>query len=628
LRTDELEPGDFESGNSDSPFLHRSITADAQSNPVKSPKRYRSMRNIKLMALTMTVLFLVGFGKLVSIQIVHAKEWTDKALSELTVTYNFAGVRGDILDRNGEVLATSVDKYLVYVDQNAASIFVPTDCNGYNQSYCHSINQQPIQMEGERAIAMMLETVLDIPYSELLPQIVGTSGYQVLAEGLSPERQRAVSALNINHVVGTILVPERAYPGENLASTLLGNVGTDGNGLGGLEYAYNAELTGTAGYLIYEQGVYGHEIPFGVSETIDAEPGATLVTTIDSKLQRKVQTAIDQGVKTNLADWGMAVVQEIKTGKILAMVDSDSPNANSLEVSLGGSRVVTQVFEPGSTEKMITAAALLEEGLQSPTSTFYVPDNLTIDGQNYVDSGTHEIQRYTLAGILANSSNVGILLAAQDLSFEKRWEWLKKFGYGEPTGLNLPGESVGLLSNYQNWDARTAQVVEFGQGVAVNAIQITNAYSTIGNLGVKQQPMLVDKIISADGTESILPQAEPERIFSESTASQLLLMMEGVVTEGLVTNFDTGKYRVGGKSGTAQLAGENGDYTQIMSSFIGIGPIDNPLYTVSIFFKDPKIAYFGALTAGPVFSDIMNFVLNQNNAPVSSYDTQPYPITW
>jgi cell division protein FtsI (penicillin-binding protein 3) len=580
------------------------------------------------MAVAITLLFLVGFGKLFFIQVVHAEEWANKALSELTVTYNYPGVRGDILDRNGDVLATSVDRYLVYVDQNAANIFVPTNCNGYNQSYCHSVNQEPIQMDGPRAIAKMLETVLDATYSELLPKIIGTSGYKVLAEGLSPEQQRAVSALNINHVVGTILVPERAYPGENLASTLLGNVGKDGNGLSGLEYAYDKELTGTSGQLIYERGVYGHEIPFGSSQTIDAQQGATLVTTIDSKIQRKVQTAIDEGVKTNVADWGMAVVQEIKTGKILAFVDSNSPNANSLDVSLGGSRVLTQIFEPGSTEKMITAAALLEEGLQSPTSTFYVPDNITIAGQNYIDSGVHEVKRYTLAGILANSSNVGTLLAAQDLTFEKRWEWLKKFGYGEPTGLNLPGESAGLLTNYQNWDARTAQVVEFGQGVAVNAIQITNAYSTMGNYGVKQQPVLVDKIIYADGTESTLSQAEPERIFSDVTASQLLLMMEGVVTEGLVTNFDTGKYRVGGKSGTAQLADASGKYTQIMSSFIGIGPIDNPLYTVSIFFKDPKIAYYGALTAGPVFSDIMNFVLNQNNAPVSSYDTHPYPITW
>ncbi|MDR2538882.1 MAG: penicillin-binding protein 2 [Bifidobacteriaceae bacterium] len=596
-------------------------------NPT-SDYRKRSLRNTRILGAVFVLLLVMGFSKLYIIQVVEAQTWHAAALAELTTSREYPGVRGDIVDRNGEILATTVDRYLVYVDQNAARIFKPSDCNEYNQNDCHSIDGQPIGLTGEPAIAKMLTKILDIKYEDLLPKLIGDSGYVVLKKNLTPTQNREIEALHIKHIVGTVQVPTRAYPGGNLASTILGNVGTDGNGLSGLELLYDEELTGKSGTLVYQKGLNGHTIPSAPSEIVEATKGQTISTTLDAKIQRKVQTAIDEGVKTNDADWGMAIVQEIKTGKILAMVDSEAPDAKSLKVTNEGSRVTSAVFEPGSTEKVLTMAALIETGLQSPTSTFWVPDQIVINNQKVHDSSKHEMKRYTLAGILANSSNVGTLLASENLTYEQSWSWMKKFGYGEPTGLNLPGESLGILHNWQDWDDRTALVLKFGQGVAVNAMQLTNAYTTIGNYGVKQTPQLVDRMEDEHGVVTELERPKSQRVISEDTASDVLLMMESVVKDGLVTNFDTAKYRIGGKSGTAQLVDKYGHYNEIMSSFAGLGPIDDPKYTVSIFFRNPKVEYWGALTAGPIFSDIMNFVLNQNNVPLSSHDTEPFPTTW
>lgn len=565
-------------------------------------------------AAVVVVVFLV---RLFHVQLIEGPSLAAQAEAARTATAVTPAHRGDITDANGVVLATSVDRYTVVGDPVAIKEFRGA--------------QRGVE-DGARGIAELLSPILDIPKNELAAQLVGDSRYEVLAKNVVPQVQRAIAALEIRAYVRTDLTSRRTYPKGTVAGSLVGFVDNEQVGQGGIERAYDDLLSGTAGSDTYERSLDGLRIPAAGQESVPAVPGDDIQLALVHDIQWKAQDAIDEAKRTSRAEYGMAIVQDVRTGEIVALADSGAvdPNDRSTAAVASGSRAVKDVFDPGSTGKVITMAAALEGGYWKPDSRFTVPDTYTTpNGQTFRDSHDHPVQRLTLTGILAQSSNTGTVQAGEKIPVQTRQDYLEKFGFGRPTGLGLPGESAGLMppDDVDDWDGRTQYAVLFGQGLSVNAMQATSVFSTVANGGVRMTPTLFKGSTSPDGTVTPAEREPGERVISEETADTVLEMMETVTEDGGTgTNASVPGYRVAGKTGTAQMpAGSGWTY---MASFIGVAPADDPRYTVAVFLKSPKSSIFGGDVAAPVFSDVMGFTLQKMDVPPSKNGQRPLETEW
>ncbi|MDN6747973.1 MAG: penicillin-binding protein 2, partial [Brevibacterium sp.] len=288
------------------------------------------------------------------------------------------------------------------------------------------------------------------------------------------------------------------------------------------------------------------------------------------------------------------------------------------------------VFEPGSTAKMVTAAALLDQGLVTPEQEFAVPDKWKApNGEEFRDSHPHPDEKLTFAGILAESSNTGTLLAGNALTVKQRYGYLKKFGFGSTSGIGFPSETAGILHDYKDWDGRTKYTVMFGQGVAANALQTTDVIATIANGGVHVPSTLVDGMVSPSGKTIPKPADEPHRVVSKKAADQTLTMLEGVVAEGTGKSAQVSGYRVAGKTGTAQApAAEGGGYDGYTASFVGVLPAEDPQIAISVTLQRPRDGYYGGSAAAPVFSDVAGFAMRHLKIPPSTADPQLPAREW
>ena len=288
-------------------------------------------------------------------------------------------------------------------------------------------------------------------------------------------------------------------------------------------------------------------------------------------------------------------------------------------------RAISQSVEPGSTEKMLTSSALIEQGLTTPTSVYDVPATLTIDGQTFKDAFEHPAQRRTFSGIITDSMNTGTVLVGQKLTKEERYNWLKKYGVGEFTGIELTGEQQGLISDWRDWDGRTQYTVLFGQGVAQTPLQTAMIFQALGNKGVRLKPRIVDAIIDADGTEHKRPVEAGVRMVSEETAASCRVLMENVVDQGHARTAKVTGYRVGGKTGTAEAPSEKGGYDGNTTSFVGLAPIEDPRFLVAVTMQRPEgsVATNGTTEE---FSKIMEKTLHTYNVPRSTGEPETIPI--
>ncbi|MBW3077751.1 peptidoglycan D,D-transpeptidase FtsI family protein [Bifidobacterium simiiventris] len=538
--------------------------------------------------------------------------------------------RGKILDANGIVLAQSVERYNIIADPQLANEFTPTTCAKGKESYCHQINGKPVGATGAAAVARLLATVFtDMNAMELGAKLSdANSRYAVIAKDVTPEIKRKIDDLHLGGIVYGELTNERVYSGGTMLGPVLGGVDAQGNGVAGLEASLDKTLTGTDGYQVYQRGLGGEMIPGTLTDSKDAVNGSDVTLTVDSNVDWYVKKALIDGKAKYNASWAMAVVADIKTGDILALEDTDEYEAGSDDAKLNTSRVVSEVFEPGSIGKVFTMAGVLQEGQHKATDQFTVPDTITTDdGQTYKDAETHADEHWTYAGILKNSSNVGMILSASNYSDQQRYDYLKKFGIGQKTGLDLSGESAGILSNYQDWDLRTRNTVLFGQGYAMNALQITQAIATIGNKGVMPKLRLIASTTDSNGHVSETKNGNAVRVVDESVASQVLNAMESV--SDLYKNMvSVPGYRIAAKSGTAEVAGEDGKLTSIISDWSGIIPADNPRFVITVVMKDAKVGSFGGLTAGPVFATIGEFLMQKYNVSPSAERTDAIPVEW
>jgi cell division protein FtsI (penicillin-binding protein 3) len=521
-------------------------------------------------------------------------------------------VRGTVSTSDGAVLAMTVQTDTVFADPR---LIPPAARPGV-----------AARLAGPLTLtAAALEHLLNHPSS---PE------YQVLASGVPVAVGDRVAALGLP---GIDMTPSytTSYPNAGLAAPLVGFTTEQNNtltGAAGLEQEYNSLLAGRPGSEYVEQGADGEPIPNTETGVTPAIPARGLRLTIQSDIQYEADQVCAQRVAETHALNCSIVVMQPKTGAILAM--AQWPGYNPAAVSSLASTTnisVANVFAPGSTLKPVSVAAALEQGGQTPMSAYTIPPQITIDGQyTFHDAEAHPTVRYTIAGILANSSNVGMVQVVQHVTPQQQYAYLRAFGLGSASGLGLPGESAGLLTAPGSPDYWGDNEFEysFGQGLGVTAIQMASIYATIANGGVRVQPTLIAGTTNAAGQFTPAPRPASRRVIKASTASELMTILQQVPEVDAQAGIDSGLitgYSVAAKTGTAQVSDSGlGDcLCQYGSSYIGIAPADNPQLVVAVNIQDPRGKYYGDEVAGPAFYDVMKFAL-QTMKIAPDYAKAPY----
>ncbi|ROO85144.1 peptidoglycan synthetase FtsI [Actinocorallia herbida] len=552
-------------------------------------------------------------GRLVRIQGIDAAEYTELARAQREYRIDLVAERGTITDVNGARLAMSQDAFGVFADPTL------------------------IEEADREKVAAQLAGTLGMKPAEILAGLGRPdTRYVELAHRVRPERAKLITALG-HRGIGTFPEPRRVYPADSVAAQLVGFVKADGEGGAGLEFQYNELLKGTDGWQNLELDGDGRRIPLGDGHSRQPVAGRGLRLTIDQDIQWKAEELIAQAVEEHDAAWGTALVLT-PDQRILAMASTPSFDPNAYQEapeSATRNLAVQEPFEPGSTGKIVTAAALLEEGLVTPEQAFTVPYSVRRAGREFHDAKFHETQRLTFAGILATSSNVGTILAGEPLAKEDLHRYLRAFGFAEPTGVNLPGETPGLLARPADWSGADRYPISYGQAVSVSSLQMASVYATIANGGVRTTPSVVAGTYDERGR--FVPAAAPSsrRVVSPDTARRLSVMMEAVVNRGTARGARLDGYRVAGKTGTANrydpakqnAHGTTGGYDGYTGMFAGFAPADAPKAVVQIVLQDPRKGYYGGEVAAPVFRALLDFSLRTLKVPPTGTTAPDVPLT-
>ena len=563
------------------------------------------------------IMFLFGL-RLVQVQALQANDYRARAVNEMEKVRTLQAPRGDITDINGVPFARSVAATSIVVDQT--QILNPAKVAAFVAPILNlSVSEVQTALTGKRKWSMVAQNAKPATWLKLKSAI---DQYNTKFPGMSPER-----------IIG--FFPERSYireyPSGSLIASLIGFVNRDGVGATGLESSMNSTISGTEGKYSYANG-YKAEIPGSQSEIIPAEAGTSIRLTVDRDIQWVASKAIADAVKSSRALSGTVIVMDPKTGQILAHATAPTfdPN-NTSKVSLVAMRnpLVLDVYEPGSTGKVMTLAAAIEEKKITPETVLTIPYALKRSVKTFHDHEPHPTQRLTTAGVLAVSSNTGSIKIGEMLSNDKLYEYLTKFGIGTKTGSGLPGESRGILPKVADWSGTTAPTVAFGQGYSLTAMQATSVFATIANDGVRVSPTVIAG--SSDSSGNYTPSATREsvRVISSDTAAKMRLMMESVVSSnGTAPSAAISGYRVAGKTGTAQRIDDTcGCYRGYTASFIGFAPADKPAYVISVTIQDPKGMHWGGYLGGPVFKKVMSFVLQSKGIAPTGTKVIPIALT-
>ncbi|MDF7641197.1 penicillin-binding protein 2 [Bifidobacterium sp. ESL0784] len=594
----------------------------------KKSKGKQFVSRCTVIATVLAIVFIVCFGQLANLQLLNGREMAEAATAGRTLKVPVHGMRGKILDTNGAVLAQSVERYTIIGDPKAAQEYDPI-CSTQITDNCTQTKKQggkTLGVVGAARVARMAAPILGMDPMELGGKLAGSGRYVVLKKDVEPAAKRKLDKLGLGGIVYGELSQNRVYSDGTLMGAFLGGVDDKANGASGMEQVQNAALAGADGYKIYQQGNNGVEIPGTLTDSKAARNGSDVKLTIDADVDWFVKKVLTEGKAQYHADWAIACVIDTRTHQIIALDDSDEIQAGSDQAKLNVSRAVSETFEPGSIGKTFSMAGLLQHGVHQMTDQFQVPDRLDKNNQVFTDSDSHPLSNWTLAGILQQSSNVGMVMASDNYKDQDRYDMLTKFGIGQPTGLNLPGESRGTLTNPNAWDKRTRDTILFGQGYSTNILQITNAIASIADGGIYRKPSIVASTQDADGHVTEMPQDEGTRILDPNVDSQLLNAMESAAEEYHRTAGIDG-YRIAGKSGTAQVAGPSGALDGIVGDFTGILPADNPRFVVTVAMKNPQ-GMFGGLTSGTLFKQIGEFLMQKYEVPASTPRNNAIPVSW
>jgi cell division protein FtsI (penicillin-binding protein 3) len=563
----------------------------------------------------MLALLLVVGGKLFMVQGLDVGGMAEAALNNRLKPIELPAERGSILDANGTVLANSVIRYNVVVDQR-----VNTKTESFKRLETTGEKESLVSVSRDQGIAE-LAAVLGQDTQSVRAALTGEQPYYIVAKDLKPDMEDRISKLQIPGIV-TVGTSKRVYPNGSVAGGIVGFLKDGTAGQAGLEQSQDDVLKGTPGKRVFEIGADGLRIPVGVDQLTPAQDGKDIKLTLNSDIQYFAQQAIQSQTDKLGAEWGQIIVSEVKTGNIIAMADTNAPDPTDpgkVAAKDRGVRSVTAAYEPGSVEKMMTAAALIDEGKSSPLDRFTIPSSYVVDGQVFNDAFSHGTEERTLAGIIGYSMNTGTVMAGQRLSPQQRHDWLQKFGIGEAPDIGLPAEASGILTPADQWDGRQQYTVLFGQGVSQSTLQTVRAYQSIANGGVMLQPRLIDSYISPDGSVEKPPLKDPRQVVSKETAKQVRDILESAVTEGEIKEAAIDGYRVGAKTGTSESPCDDGKsgYCGYTASIIGMAPMDDPRFIVEVVLQRPKGSIYG-ITNGPVFRSVMSQVLRTYNVQPST----------
>lgn len=534
---------------------------------------------------------LVGI-RLADLMLLNHERLSERARSQYLGKKDIAVKRGGIYDRRGRVLAVNLDVESVYCD--------------------------PQEVDSPAETASALAKATGMRYGSVLEKVSSKNRFSWVKRKLSREAAGKLKDLKLK---GVAFVPElkRFYPKGRLASHVLGFVGIDNQPLEGLELEYEEVLRGRAGSVLFERDAGGRPL----SEGLDFQSGGnSLVLTVDEGLQYIVEKELDEALEKWEASSASAVMMNPFSGEILAVANRptyDLNNPSKYRASARRNRAITDLYEPGSTFKVVTAAGALEEGVVDTEEEFDCSKGFIRVGRRAIwDTHNHGV--ITFKDVIKTSSNVGTIQVGQKLGQEKLYEYAKRFGFGQETGIDLPGEAGGVLKSPEKWSGTTLAAMSIGYEVAVTPLQVLRAYSAVANGGLLLRPYLVSKMISPEG--EIIYSAEPEiqgRAISRETADILKDILISVTQlGGTASRASVEGNRVAGKTGTAKLIDrETGGYSdkRYASSFVGFVPADNPRVALIIVVYAPKGEHYGGLVAAPLFRKIANQTLAYLNVP-------------
>jgi len=563
--------------------------------PRKPPRARRQAargdpsRRLGITLLAIVFVLSLFAGRLVQLQGMESGTYRKLALQERDKTIPLPALRGSITGANGQVLAMTVATYLVWAD--------PPQIKAAQLQHVADSLAAPLGMTSDAILSLLQD-----PTS---PQ------YVVLAKGVSAPASSQITALGLPGIYQNGSYA-RSYPDGNIAANIIGFTGNSNgviNGAAGLEEQYNSLLAGQPGSEQVQVGIDGQQIPLAGSSDKPVVNGSSLRLTIVPALQYSAEQACAKQVKKTKANNCTVVIIQPHTGDVLAMAQWPTFDPATITNATQATDIPVQnVFQPGSTAKVITASAAFERGGQTPMSAYSIPYQIDEGGQLIHDAEWAPGERYTIAGIIAHSSNIGMSQVAAHISEQTQYDYLKAFGLGQPTGIGLPGESQGLLPPVSQWAADTRYTLSFGQGVAVTALQMAEVYATIANGGVRVQPTLIEGTTNASGKYAPAAPSASHRVIQAKTARELLQILQQVPAVDAAGNQPWGiipGYAVAAKTGTSQESNGKCALCVYGSSWIGLAPGDNPQLVVAVNVQNPrKGGYFGAVVAGPVFYQV------------------------
>jgi cell division protein FtsI (penicillin-binding protein 3) len=506
---------------------------------------------------------------------VKAGSLAERAVSQQIEELPVPARRGTIFDRNGVELAVSEDALTVYAN--------------------------PFLIDNPAAVAKRLAPLVGRSEDELLRKLSDRdAGFVYLRRKMDASQGQKVERLEIEGI-GTMVEPKRAYPQGYLASQVIGSVGTDNYGLAGLEHARNGRLGGEDGERRLVKDALGE--PVSMVEIERAKAGEDLHLTLDSAIQERTEAVLNEVGQSYRPAGATAVVLDPRTGAILALANwprVDSNNVGGAPAYARQNRAIQASYEPGSTFKAITVSGALEEGLVEPETQLSVPSTLLVADRIIGEAHDGGGGNLTVADIVARSSNVGSVMIGLKLGPDRFDRWVRRFGFGKPTGIDLPGEQRGIVLRPDQYSGSSMGNMPIGQGIAVTPMQMAAAYTAIANRGLLREPY----VVAGD-------RRPPRRVLSRNNAERVSRMLEGVFAAGgTAQEAQVEGYRLAGKTGTAEKA-ENGGYskTDFVASFIGYAPARNPRLLVAVMVDEPRGQIYGGVVAAPAFERIMEFAL-------------------
>ena len=520
--------------------------------------------------------------RLVFVQLGASKSLSDIASSQYKLSVSLLPKRGVIYDRNLKELAISI---------NLNSIFA-----------------EPFKIKNKSAASQKLASALGINSDEIYRKLSQEKGFVWLARRVSPDATRSVRALDIKGI-GYIKEPQRVYPNGVVASHILGFTDTDNNGLEGMELRFDKYLKGVMGYRYATRDAKQREVPGYDYREILPIDGDNIVLTIDSVIQSFAERELEDGYEKYHAKGACIIIMDPFTGDILALSNRPSFNPNNAKNSppdFRRNRAICDFFEPGSSFKIVAASGLLEEKAVKPSEKFFCENgSYKWCGHTYHDHTPHGWLEFR--DVIKFSSNIGTMKAAQRLGSEKLYKYIKKFGFGARTGIELSGEVTGITSHPSTWSKLSLCSISMGQEVTVTAIQLARAISVLANGGNLVKPRIVERI--EDRTGHIIQKFEskkPQRVISEETSKEMRDILRGVVDDGTATIAEVEGYFPAGKTGTAQKVESNGTYShrKFTASFIGFVPYDDPKFVIVVIMDEPRPFYYGGVVCTPVFKKV------------------------